>query len=147
MQDHRRAVVMGTTSFGKGSVQTIMPLPLEGALRLTTQLYYVPSDRSIQGAGIVPDIRIRRKEAEGAEKAKRMREADLPHAISNAKANGNDTNKVAALNDAEADIDEATCPVVRVRDRDDPVLGCALSYLKAGSTARFLAAIESKGAL
>jgi len=56
LQDHRRASVLGTRSFGKGSVQTIIPLGENGALRLTTALYYTPSGRSIQGKGIVPDI-------------------------------------------------------------------------------------------
>jgi carboxyl-terminal processing protease len=56
LQDHHRATVMGTRSFGKGSVQTIIPLEGHGALRLTTALYYTPSGRSIQGQGISPDI-------------------------------------------------------------------------------------------
>ncbi len=58
LQDHKRATVVGTRSFGKGSVQTIIPLGSNGALRLTTALYYTPADRSIQGKGIEPDIRI-----------------------------------------------------------------------------------------
>jgi len=56
LQDYKRATVVGTRSFGKGSVQTIIPLGANGALRLTTALYYTPSDRSIQGKGITPDI-------------------------------------------------------------------------------------------
>ncbi|MDP2120227.1 MAG: S41 family peptidase [Hoeflea sp.] len=58
LQDHRRATVLGTTSFGKGSVQTIIPLDAKTALRLTTALYYTPSGTSIQGTGIKPDIRV-----------------------------------------------------------------------------------------
>ena len=58
LQDHKRATVVGTTSFGKGSVQTIIPLGENGALRLTTALYYTPSGKSIQGTGIKPDIRV-----------------------------------------------------------------------------------------
>ena len=58
LQDHRRATVVGTTSFGKGSVQTIIPLAENGALRLTTALYYTPSGKSIQGKGISPDIKV-----------------------------------------------------------------------------------------
>lgn len=58
LQDHARATILGTRSFGKGSVQTIIPLPDSGALRLTTALYYTPANKSIQGKGIVPDIRI-----------------------------------------------------------------------------------------
>jgi carboxyl-terminal processing protease len=56
LQDHKRATVLGTRSFGKGSVQTIIPLGENGALRLTTALYYTPSGKSIQGTGITPDI-------------------------------------------------------------------------------------------
>lgn len=58
LQDHKRATIVGTRSFGKGSVQTIIPLGANGALRLTTALYYTPADRSIQGKGIEPDIKI-----------------------------------------------------------------------------------------
>ena len=58
LQDHKRATIVGTRSFGKGSVQTIIPLSTNGALRLTTALYYTPSDTSIQGKGITPDIKV-----------------------------------------------------------------------------------------
>lgn len=58
LQDHKRATIVGTRSFGKGSVQTIIPLGTNGALRLTTALYYTPADRSIQGKGIDPDIKV-----------------------------------------------------------------------------------------
>ena len=56
LQDHRRAVLVGTKTFGKGSVQTVIPLPGNGAMRLTTARYYTPSGRSIQGLGITPDV-------------------------------------------------------------------------------------------
>ena len=56
LQDHRRAIVVGTNSVGKGSVQTVVPLQGEGAMRLTTARYYTPSGRSIQALGISPDI-------------------------------------------------------------------------------------------
>jgi carboxyl-terminal processing protease len=58
LQDHKRATLIGTRSFGKGSVQTIMPLGQDGALRLTTARYYTPSGRSIQAKGIDPDVEI-----------------------------------------------------------------------------------------
>jgi len=58
LQDHRRAILLGTRSFGKGSVQTIIPLPGHGAIRLTTARYYTPSGRSIQLVGIEPDIKV-----------------------------------------------------------------------------------------
>lgn len=58
LQDHKRATVLGTRSFGKGSVQTIIPLGANGALRLTTALYYTPSGTSIQAKGITPDVKV-----------------------------------------------------------------------------------------
>ncbi|MCY1243586.1 hypothetical protein D9M72_566080 [compost metagenome] len=60
LQDQKRAVVMGTTSFGKGSVQTVLPLNNDRALKITTALYYTPNGRSIQAQGIVPDIEVRK---------------------------------------------------------------------------------------
>ncbi len=62
LQDHRRAVIVGTNSFGKGSVQSIMPLAGDGAIRLTTSLYYTPSGRSIQALGVAPDILVEQRE-------------------------------------------------------------------------------------
>jgi carboxyl-terminal processing protease len=58
LQDHHRAVLLGTRSFGKGSVQTVIPLPGNGAMRLTTARYYTPSGGSIQGLGITPDVTV-----------------------------------------------------------------------------------------
>jgi carboxyl-terminal processing protease len=90
LQDRGRAVVLGTTSFGKGSVQTVIPLgPNKGAMRLTTSRYYTPSGKSIQGAGIEPNfevaqVRLTDKEiAEIKTRAARYSEAALPHALEN----------------------------------------------------------------
>ncbi len=89
LQDRKRAVIFGTTSFGKGSVQTVIPLSYgkDGALRLTTQRYYTPAGRSIQGAGIVPDIEVSnfRLTNEDIERRKlEFRfEEDLPNALNN----------------------------------------------------------------
>jgi carboxyl-terminal processing protease len=81
LQDHKRAVVVGVKTFGKGSVQTVMPLRNGAALRLTTALYYTPSGRSIQAKGIVPDIVVERTITRGMEDdrqgAKAIREEDL----------------------------------------------------------------------
>ncbi len=83
LQDHHRAVLMGTKTFGKGSVQTIIPLPGHGAMRLTTARYYTPSGRSIQAKGIEPDIIVEQGHLE-AEKAARTRsEKDLRGALPN----------------------------------------------------------------
>jgi carboxyl-terminal processing protease len=76
LQDHRRAIVMGTRSFGKGSVQTVMPLGPNGAIRLTTARYYTPSGRSIQNQGISPDLEVRATR-ETPQERPREREADL----------------------------------------------------------------------
>jgi carboxyl-terminal processing protease len=86
LQDRERATVLGVTSFGKGSVQTVIPLGTErGALRLTTSRYYTPSGRSIQNTGIEPDIEVgnRRFTEEEIEKIRFLGEASLPNALSN----------------------------------------------------------------
>ena len=89
LQDHRRAIVIGTKSFGKGSVQTVMPLRGDGAMRLTTARYYTPSGRSIQALGVSPDIivaqpRTRPSEDEDDKPARALRsEADLRGSLNN----------------------------------------------------------------
>ena len=83
LQDHHRAVVVGSKSFGKGSVQTVIPLPGHGAMRLTTARYYTPSGRSIQNTGIEPDITVPPAKVELVDESKRKREADLPGALNN----------------------------------------------------------------
>ncbi len=84
LQDHKRAIIMGTQSFGKGSVQTIIPLPGHGAMRLTTARYYTPSGRSIQQLGITPDIEVHVAKVEDLDtNAARRREADLKGALRN----------------------------------------------------------------
>ena len=83
LQDHRRAIVMGTRSFGKGSVQTIIPMPGNGAMRLTTARYYTPSGRSIQGTGIDPDLEVEQLRLEAITETDRRREADLRGALRN----------------------------------------------------------------
>ena len=82
LQDHRRAVVMGVKSFGKGSVQTVMPIPGNGAIRLTTARYYTPSGRSIQATGIEPDIEVLATRPD-PNAQQRDREADLRRALRN----------------------------------------------------------------
>ncbi len=84
LQDHKRAIVLGTKSFGKGSVQTIIPLGGHGAMRLTTALYYTPSGRSIQKVGIQPDIVVEQARIESVNpRGLRRREADLRGALNN----------------------------------------------------------------
>ena len=92
LQDHRRAVILGTKSFGKGSVQTIMPLPGHGAMRLTTARYYTPSGRSIQAKGIEPDIKVEQARIESIETLKRHRESDFRNALDSGDKKGNGKN-------------------------------------------------------
>ncbi|CUH41965.1 S41 family peptidase [Ruegeria atlantica] len=90
LQDHRRAIVVGTKSFGKGSVQTVMPLRGDGAMRLTTSRYYTPSGRSIQALGVSPDIIVEQprpapdaEEEEEEANARTRSEADLRGSLNN----------------------------------------------------------------
>jgi len=83
LQDHHRAILMGTKSFGKGSVQTIIPVPGHGAIRLTTARYFTPSGRSIQALGITPDIPVEQAKVEVIEEQRHTSEADLPGALKN----------------------------------------------------------------
>jgi carboxyl-terminal processing protease len=83
LQDHHRAVLLGTRSFGKGSVQTIIQLPGHGAMRLTTARYYTPSGRSIQAKGIEPDITVEPAKIEKLSVAETRHEADLRGALKN----------------------------------------------------------------
>ncbi|MEM7089663.1 MAG: S41 family peptidase [Pseudomonadota bacterium] len=87
LQDHRRAIVVGTKSFGKGSVQTVMPLRGDGAMRLTTSRYYTPSGRSIQALGVSPDIIVEQPrpapEPEEEADARTRSEADLRGSLNN----------------------------------------------------------------
>lgn len=83
LQDHGRAVILGTKSFGKGSVQTIVPLQGNGAMRMTTARYYTPSGTSIQAKGIVPDIEVEQAKLEVLEPLKGRSEADLRNHLDN----------------------------------------------------------------
>ena len=98
LQDHKRAVIVGTQTFGKGSVQSVLPLPGNTAIKLTTARYYTPEGRSIQAKGIVPDITVE-ETANGTPQA-RMREADLERHLINDKEK--DAGKDAAKPDTKA---------------------------------------------
>ena len=117
LQDHRRAIIMGTDSFGKGSVQTIIPLAGHGAMRLTTARYFTPSGQSIQATGIEPDIFVAQATIENAEPARRRREADLRGALENpAGTNGDGTTEEP---DTEADSGADSGPDAESED-DEP---------------------------
>ena len=87
LQDRGRAVVMGSDSFGKGSVQTILPLSDSRAVKLTTALYFTPNGRSIQAEGIVPDIPVERARVTAYDSAGQVTEADLSGHLSNGSGN------------------------------------------------------------
>ncbi len=124
LQDHRRAVIMGTTSFGKGSVQTIIPLSGSGAMRLTTARYYTPSGRSIQGTGIDPDIVVEQARLEAVENGPQRREADLRGALDDGGGNG------APAKGAEQDKPEEPTADQPAPDRQDYQLTRALDLLR-----------------
>ena len=87
LQDHKRAIIMGTQTFGKGSVQTILPLGNNTAIKLTTARYYTPNGRSIQAKGITPDIVVEEATIAETDPALRMREADLERHLANPTEN------------------------------------------------------------
>ena len=137
LQDHRRAIVVGTKSFGKGSVQTLVPLRGEGAMRLTTARYYTPSGRSIQALGVAPDIVVNQPKVEPVDpnapviaEPKQRSEADLRGIISNDSM----TDEERTLQEEERAKAEESA---KLRD-EDYQLAYAVDILKG------LAAIEPK---
>ncbi len=102
LQDQRRAVIMGTRTFGKGSVQTIMPLADGTAVKLTTARYYTPSGRSIQAQSIEPDIRVDAVRVTGVEAADTVKEADLAGHLNNPGQRGNETGGAGEADPAQA---------------------------------------------
>ncbi len=133
LQDHRRGVVIGTKSFGKGSVQTVMPLKGDGAMRLTTARYYTPSGRSIQALGVSPDIVVqqppRRETAEDEEGARPGRtEAELRGRLDNDSLSDDERLQI------EADREKAE-EAARLRE-EDYQLAYAIDILKGLTTLR-----------
>ena len=92
LQDHKRAIIMGTKSFGKGSVQTILPSGENVAIKLTTAKYYTPSGKSIQQTGINPDILVEQSELKPIVTNSRQ-ESDLKNSIENEQINTDDSEK------------------------------------------------------
>ena len=127
LQDHHRAVIVGTKSFGKGSVQTVMPLRSDGAMRLTTARYYTPSGRSIQALGVSPDIVVeqppRQPEDPDAEDAPQFRsEADLRGSLDNDSLTEDEQRQIEEERQAAED-------AAKLRD-DDFQLAYAIDLLK-----------------
>ena len=121
LQDHKRAIIMGSRTFGKGSVQTILPLSSDSALKLTTARYYTPSGRSIQAEGIKPDIELEQLQVESIEKnIEPLKEADLSKHLENGNGKKKDGKK---SDDDESDEKESLAD-------DDYMLYEALNLLK-----------------
>ena len=129
LQDNKRATIIGTQTFGKGSVQTIMPLGNNTAIKLTTARYYTPSGRSIQVKGITPDIVVE----EPGEQARRLREADLQHHLLNDQLKAKAAQKKPDV-EAKAAPAEATPPAqqkpIEFGSKDDFQLEQAIAFLK-----------------
>ncbi|WP_445356490.1 S41 family peptidase [Microbulbifer sp. ANSA002] len=122
LQDHRRAVVMGTDSFGKGSVQTVIPINSERAIKLTTALYYTPNGRSIQAQGITPDIVVERAKITRLKDMQRPTEADLAGHLNNGNGGADRTSEDRAREREEGERDNWM-------DRDNQIFE-ALNVLK-----------------
>lgn len=101
LQDHRRAIVMGTRSFGKGSVQSVIPITDERAIKLTTARYFTPNGRSIQAQGIVPDLVVERVRVTAVQPRNGVTEADLSGHLSN--GNGGKESNSASREEADTD--------------------------------------------
>ncbi|MEO1328127.1 MAG: S41 family peptidase [Pseudomonadota bacterium] len=133
LQDHRRGIIVGTKSFGKGSVQTIMPLANRGAIRLTTSRYYTPSGRSIQARGIEPDIVVRQLKVEADENAGGARsESSLRNSLDNEDAGE------GSVDDASRERAEA---IAKLRE-EDYQLAYALDLLRGVSKLEALSRVE-----
>ena len=127
LQDHKRATVIGTQTFGKGSVQTIMPLGNATAIKLTTARYYTPSGRSIQAKGITPDIIV---EEPGASTQARLREADLERHLSNDREKDAADQKAGARVKPAATLPGELPKPLEMGSKEDFQLAQALNFLK-----------------
>jgi len=128
LQDHKRALVLGTQTFGKGSVQTILPLDDDAAIRLTTARYYTPNGRSIQATGITPDIVLENSvvqaKAENGPGFPRVREQNLPRHF--------EQKDKTAPEEAPKDEESEEPPTLREGEiGKDPQLDRALELLKS----------------
>lgn len=102
LQDQKRAVIMGTQSFGKGSVQTVLPLSEDIAVKLTTALYFTPSGRSIQAEGITPDIKVERAKVTAVASGRRISEADLRGHLENIQTENKSEPNAQSFNAEES---------------------------------------------
>jgi carboxyl-terminal processing protease len=126
LQDHKRAKVMGTQTFGKGSVQTIMPLGNNTAIKLTTARYFTPSGRSIQALGVTPDILVE----DPSDTATRVREADLQRHLENAKKDDKKGDAAPRAKPAPSVAPGEQMKPVELGSKDDFQLAQAIAFLK-----------------
>ncbi len=131
LQDHKRSIVMGTQTFGKGSVQTVLPLGNETAIKLTTALYYTPNGHSIQATGITPDVL-----DESASDEQRLRESDLNRHISNGQKDKKQSKNEKKDQESKSDDDAAkekskkSAAPIEFGSEDDQLLIQAINYFK-----------------
>jgi carboxyl-terminal processing protease len=131
LQDHKRALILGTQSFGKGSVQTVLPLSASTAIKLTTARYYTPGGRSIQAKGITPDVVV--EATPNGESPDWLRESDLEHHLVNDKDQAADKEKRATKKtkaDKSLDEEEMQKPI-EFASKADYQMNQALNLLKA----------------
>jgi carboxyl-terminal processing protease len=133
LKDHRRAVIMGTRTFGKGSVQTVIPLADDVGLKLTIARYYTPNGTSIQAKGIEPDVELQDIDAETFEKIKAknrsVRESDLKNHFDNEEGEVSEENEKVAENDTKKAALKALEPPKPMDPRTDYQVQQALNYL------------------
>ncbi len=120
LQDHKRAVIMGTQTFGKGSVQTILPMGNETAIKLTTARYFTPNGRSIQAKGITPDIVVEEATIQEGESGNSLREADLTGALE---------NEESEIKNKDDDVPTENA-AISIVSKDDYQLNQAINLLK-----------------
>jgi carboxyl-terminal processing protease len=153
LQDHKRAVIMGSQTFGKGSVQTVRPLSAETALKITTARYYTPAGRSIQAKGIVPDIWLDETAEGNVFAALRMREADLEKHLMNGEEKKDEAREKAReearkkLEEQSAKSKEPPKPLPEFGSAEDFPLQQALNHLKGLPVAVSKSQVERKAEL
>jgi carboxyl-terminal processing protease len=131
LQDYKRAIIMGTQTFGKGSVQTIRPLSADTAVKLTTARYYTPSGRSIQAKGITPDLNVEETANNDGINSLRMRESDLQKHLSNDKDTSAGTTKRDEVEEEKRAAElEKTLKPLEYGSADDFQLKQAINHLK-----------------
>jgi carboxyl-terminal processing protease len=153
LQDHKRATIMGSQTFGKGSVQSVRGLSADTALKITTARYYTPADRSIQAKGIVPDVWVDETAEGNVYAALRMREADLEKHLNNGEEKKDEAREKAReearkkLEEAAAKTKEPPKPLPEFGSAQDWPLIQALNQLKGKPVATSKTLTERKAAL